>query len=188
MRRIDHCKLCPNPPFDRSINMPASSSIPPTRIAATVALALGLALASATGEARERAQGAQRPARPAATRSVTHRVERQRTDNGHVRHDTWTNENGQGATRTATVVNDKEAGTRSREVEMTLPNGRTRTTSDVITRTENGYTRDTSITNPNGATIQRDVDATWDPATRTWTRDVHVERTPAPKPVTPPGG
>jgi hypothetical protein len=160
----------------------------PIRVAAAVLLTLGLGAVSVAAEARDRGQNMQRPARPMPHGDVSHHVQRQRTDNGHVRNDTWTNANGKSATRTATVVNDKEAGTRTRDVVMTLPDGRTRTMNDVTTRTGNGYTRDTSITNPNGSTLQRDVSATWDPATKTWTRDVNVDRTPAPKPVAPAGG
>lgn len=160
----------------------------PIRIAAAVLLTLGLGVASVAAEARDRGQNMQRPSRPAPRGDYSHQVQRQRTDNGHVRNDTWTNASGKSATRAATVVNDKEAGTRTRDVVMTLPDGRTRTMNDVTTRTGNGYTRDTSITNPNGSTLQRDVDASWDPATQTWTRDVNVDRTPAPKPLAPAGG
>lgn len=206
-------------------------------LAAATSAVLVLALAN-PADARER------PGRGAAAPrgDFTHRVERQRTDTGHTRSDTWTNANGRTATRDATVVNDRDAGTRTRDVEWTgpngrtaerhdlttrtdngytrestftgpagqtttrdatvvhdreagtrtrdvtttLPDGRTRTLNDQLQKTDTGYTRDTTVTNPNGGTVQRDVTATWDPATRTWTKDVSVDRTPAPKPVDAP--
>lgn len=101
-----------------------------------------------------------------------------KTENGYTRDSTFTNPQGKTTTREAEVVRDREAGTRTRDVTTTLPDGRTRTLNDVTQRTENGYTRDTTITNPNGGTVQRDVTATYDPATKTWTKDVSVDRTP----------
>jgi hypothetical protein len=204
-------------------------------LAATLAVGATLLLSAVDAGARERAGGMHRPA---PRGDFTRHTERQRTDTGHTRQDTWTNSNGKQVTRDATVVNDKDAGVRTRDVEWTgpngktatredvttktengytrestftnpagktitrdasvvndkdagtrtreatttLPDGRTRTLNDVTTKTDTGYTRDTTITNPNGATLQRDVTATKDPVTGKWTKDVSVDRTPAPKP------
>lgn len=204
-------------------------------LAATLAVGATLLLSAADAGARERGGFN----RPAARGDFTRHTERQRTDTGRTRQDTWTNANGKQATRDATVVNDKDAGTRTRDVQWTgpngktatredvttktengytrdstftgpngktttrdasvvndkdagtrtreatttLPDGRTRTLNDVTTKTADGYTRDTTIVNPNGSTLQRDVTATKDPATGKWTKDVSVDRTPAPKPT-----
>lgn len=205
-------------------------------LAATLAVGSALLLANVDAMARDRAAGANRTH---ARGDFTRHTERQRTENGRTRSDTWTNGKGKQVSRDATVVNDREAGTRTRDVlwtgpngqtatrqdvttktddgytrdstftnpqgrtitreaevvrdeaagtrtrdvTTTLPDGRTRTLNDVTQKTENGYTRDTTITNPNGGTVQRDVTATYDPATKKWTRDVSVDRTPpAPQP------
>lgn len=205
-------------------------------LAATLAVGGALLLANVDASARERGAGASRPQHPRG--DFTRHTERTRTENGHTRSDTWTNANGRQVTRDATVVNDREAGTRTRDVQWTgpngrtaerhdvttktengytrqstftnpqgktitreaevvrdaatgtrtrdvtttLPDGRTRTISDITQKTDTGYTRDTTITNPNGGTVQRDVTATWDPVTKTWTKDVSVDRTPPAKP------
>jgi hypothetical protein len=106
----------------------------------------------------------------------THHTERQKTENGHTREDTWTNSHGKTATRDATVVRDKDAGTVSRDVVETGPNGKTRTVSDDRQRTDDGYTRETVRTNPNGSTLTRDVTATYDKDTKTFSKDVSVDR------------
>jgi hypothetical protein len=155
-------------------------------LAATLVVGTGLALAGVDAVAGERSPGAQR-AMPRG--DYQRHTERARTENGHVRRDTWTGAGGRSATRDATVVRDREAGTRTREATTTLPGGRTRSTSDVTTRTDDGYVRETTLVKPNGATLERDVVATRDAETGRWTKDVAVDRTPAPKPVPPaPGG
>jgi hypothetical protein len=101
-----------------------------------------------------------------------------RTDSGYTRDSTFTGPNGQTATRSANVVSDREAGTRTREAVTTLPDGRARSMTDSTARTADGYTRQTSITNPNGGTAQRDVQASYDPEAKTWSRAVSVDRNP----------
>lgn len=164
--------------------------LPTARIAGFTLLAIAVAT-PAIAEAGER------------TRQIT----RQRTDTGHVRHDSWSNAagrtatrsttvandranqtrtrdvtwsgpDGQQATRNAVVVNDRDAGTRSRNVVATGPNGGQRTIDDRWQRTESGYTRSTVVTNPTGAVNTRDVGASYDPETKTWTKEVIVDRTP----------
>jgi hypothetical protein len=151
------------------------------RLTLAIAVALGGTLLAASIDAGARERGA-RAERQAPRGDYTRHTERTRTDSGHVRKDTWTGANGRTATRDATVVNDRETRTRTRDVTTTLPDGRTRSMNDVVTRTDSGYGRDTTITNPNGSTLQRDVSAVRDASTGTWTRDVSVDRTPAPRP------
>jgi hypothetical protein len=104
----------------------------------------------------------------------------QRTENGYTRDSVVTGPNGKTATRNATVARDKEAGTVSRDVVTTGPNGGTRTIDDDVQRTDDGFTRSTVVTNPNGSSATRDVTATVDPTTKTVSKDVSVDRTPAP--------
>ena len=173
-----------------------------------ITLTLAAASADAAGVAR-RAGGVHAP-----RGDYTHQTQRTRTADGHTRHDDWSNAkaktatrdatvvndrangtrtrdvevqgpNGKTATRDATVVRDKEAGTVSRDVVTTGPNGRTRTVDDDIQRTDDGYTRETVRTNPNGSTLTRDVNATYDPATKTFTKDVSVDHERATPPATP---
>jgi hypothetical protein len=113
-------------------------------------------------------------------RTATRRDETTRTDDGYARRSTMTNAQGATITRDASVANDRAAGTRTREASTTLPDGRTRSLEDVTTRTDEGYVRNSTITNPNGSSLQRDVTATRAADTGSWTRDVSVDRTPAP--------
>ena len=83
---------------------------------------------------------------------------------------------GRTASRNATVVNDKEAGTRTRDVQRQGPEGKTATRHEETQRTESGYTRNSTATNAQGQTTIRNVTANKDPSTQTWTRDVSVNR------------
>jgi hypothetical protein len=128
--------------------------------ALAAATALGLLLASMTvptAEAANRGHGATRkgPASAQMQRphgDYTRHTERQRTESGHTRTDTWTSDRGT-ATRSAEVVNDRANQTRTRSVDST---------------------------GPKGGTQSRDVVTTRDPATGTFTKDVTVVRTPPP--------
>jgi hypothetical protein len=111
--------------------------------AAAVIAQFGVSAAEA-GNNGQRHQASPRP-----SGSYSHQVQVQRTANGHTRSDTWTNAEGSTASRNATVVNDKEAGTRTRDVQRQGPQGQTAT---------------------------RNATATYDPDTKTWTRDVSVNR------------
>jgi hypothetical protein len=130
-----------------------------TRIPAR-SLILGLLLtttALASAQAADRSQGAARKgAAPSHVQrphgDYTRHTERQRTENGHTRTDTWTSDRGT-ATRSAEVVNDRATQTRTRSVDST---------------------------GPKGGMQSRDVVSTRDPATGTWTKDVTVDRTPPP--------
>ena len=99
-----------------------------------------------------------------------------RTEDGHTRSSEFTGPNGRNATRDATVTRDVESGTKTRDVTWTGPEGQTATRLDTTTRTESGYTRSTTRTGPAGHTAERDVVSTWDPETRTWTKEVSYDR------------
>lgn len=137
--------------------------------------ALGLVMllttgASASARDAQRQRGAHPPR---ATQPHTRTTERQRTENGHTRTDTWTGENGRTATRDATVTNDREAGTRTRNVDYTGPNGGTTSVDSVRTKTEDGFTRSTTVTNPQGETATRDLTVSRDKDAGTVTREAN---------------
>ncbi len=127
-------------------------------------------------EARERGPAAQRPARPMAQRPlpvrppVTRTTETQRTDTGYVRNTTWTRPDGATATMQRTVVNDREAGTRSVDVTQTGFDGRTRTMSQDIQRTDDGWTSSRTRTNADGQTATRNSSVAIDKEAGTVTR------------------
>lgn len=98
----------------------------------------------------------------------------QKTDNGYARNSTYTNADGESATRNAAVTNDKDNGTRTREVTYTGVNGKTATANTVTTRTDTGYTRDTTVTGPNGGSGAREVVVACDKAAGHCTKDVAV--------------
>jgi hypothetical protein len=161
--------------------------------AVAVAGTLGLALMAVTASADAgngnagKARHAQASAQKARSQGdYTRHSEVRRTDNGHTRNDTWTGTRGT-ATRGATVVNDRENQTRTRNVEWTGPGGQQATRTDVTQRTETGYTRSSTATGPQGGTATRDVVATRDAESGSWTKDVTVERTP-PAATTATGG
>lgn len=107
------------------------------------------------------------------TQPHTRTTERQRTETGHTRTDTWTGANGNTATREAVVTNDKDAGTRTRNVDYTGPNGNTTSVDSVRTKTEDGFTRSTTVTNAQGETATRDLTVTRDKDSGTVTRDAN---------------
>jgi hypothetical protein len=77
-------------------------------------------------------------------------------------------------------VNDKDAGTRERDVTYTGPKGKVRTVDDDLTRTADGYERSTLVTGANGAAATRNVDVSHDADAHTTTKTVTVDHTPAP--------
>lgn len=104
----------------------------------------------------------------------------QRTENGYTREQTVTRANGDAVTRDTSVTKDPENGTRTRDTTYTGAEGGQASNSVVTQRTENGYTRSSVATGPNGGQATRDVAASYDPATGTWTKDVSVNTTSAP--------
>jgi len=136
------------------------------KILGTVAIATVLTAGSAAF-ARD---GQHRATSHRAAQPHTRTTERQRTESGHTRNDTWTGANGQTATRSAVVTNDKEAGTRTRDVEYTGPNGKTASVDSVRTKTDDGFTRATTATNAQGQTATRDLTVSRDQEAGTITR------------------
>jgi hypothetical protein len=133
---------------------------------AIAALLLASEAALARDGQRPRGANAQR-----ATQPHTRTTERQRTENGHTRTDTWTGADGKTATRATVVTNDKDAGARTRNVDYTGPNGNTASVDSVRTRTEDGFTRSTTVTNAQGETATRDLTVARDKEAGTVTRD-----------------
>lgn len=139
-------------------------------IVTTMAVAMLLASGVAGARDTQRQRGANTPR---ATQPHTRTTERQRTENGHTRHDTWTGPDGKTATRDAVVTNDREAGTRTREVDYTGPNGNTASVDTVRTKTDDGFTRSTTITNAQGETATRDLTVKRDKNSDTVTREAN---------------
>lgn len=148
-------------------------SMTPTRpMLAMLASALVLAQFGAIAEARD---ARLQHANPRAHGDYTHQTQVQRTGNGHTRSDTWTNAQGQTASRNATVANDKNSGTRTRDVQWQGPQGQQATRHDVTQRTADGYTRNSTATNGHGRTATRNVTVVKDPESHVWTRNVTVD-------------
>lgn len=129
-----------------------------SRIASfTLAGLVALLLASPDADARERQERARMgaPKSGHAERSVT----RTRPD---------------GTTRTSSHDStwQRGDGKYSRDTVHTGPGGKTATTHDEVQRTEDGYTRATTHTGPNGGVTTRNATGGYDPATKTWTKDV----------------
>ena len=136
---------------------------------------VALVTVPALAEARDGGRVAnKRPAHVPAGNS-TRTTTRQRSPTGHTRQDTWTKDNGKTASRDVAVVNDKEAGTRTRDATWTGPNGGTGTASTVTQKTDTGYTRNTTATNAQGQTATRSAVVTRD--AETGTRSVSADRT-----------
>jgi hypothetical protein len=138
------------------------------KLLGTFAVAMLAVGGSALARDGARPRGAN-PPRTAVPHTRT--VERQRTENGHTRTDTWTGPKGQTATREAVVTNDREAGTRTRNVDYTGPNGKTRSVDSVTTRTDDGFNRQTTMTNAEGEAATRDLDVSRNKETGTVTRE-----------------
>jgi hypothetical protein len=110
---------------------------------------------------------------PRVTQPHTRTTERQRTENGRTRTDTWTGPEGRTATREAEVTRDRDAGTRTRNVDYTGPNGNTASVDTTRTRTGDGFTRSTTVTNAQGETATRDLTVARDKESDTVTREAN---------------
>jgi hypothetical protein len=133
---------------------------------ATAAFALLLSIQTDSALARERpgaaarggaAAGALQRRQPPQNRTLTRTSETRRIDNGYVRNSTITNGQGQTATQERTVINDREAGTRSVDVTRTGFDGKTRSMSLDMQRTEDGHTTSRTLTNAEGETATRNT-------------------------------
>ncbi len=135
-------------------------------------LTAAMLLIGNAAEARDRPR--ERSAHPPrATQPHTRTTERQRTENGHTRRDTWSGANGQSATRDAVVTRDRDAGTRTRNVDYTGPDGNTASVDSVRTKTDDGFTRSTTVTKPQGETATRDLTVSRDKESDTVTREAN---------------
>jgi len=153
----------------------------------TLAALVALLLASPDADARGRQGGARMssPKSGHAERSVTRtgpggktattHDEVHRTDGGYTRETTTTGPNGGVTTRSATGSYDKESKTFNKEVTKTNPDGSTATTQVTGRRTEDGYTKTTTHSGPQGTTTAQGQ-GTWDPVSKTWTRETVVTR------------
>jgi len=157
-------------------------------------------LAAISAEARD---GRQRQGHSRPHGDYSHQSHVQRTTSGHTRNDTWTNAQGRTASRDAVVVDDKQARTRTRDVQWQGPEGSqgsrhdvtqrthdgytrnvtatgfdggTRTVDDDLQRTDDGYSRQTTFTQPDGDVSSRNVTATYDSTNNVWSKDVSVDR------------
>jgi|APFre7841882724_1041349.scaffolds.fasta_scaffold07593_4 hypothetical protein len=126
-------------------------------------------LAAVSAEARD---GRQRQGHSRPHGDYSHQSQVQRTTSGHTRSDTWTNAQGRTASRDAVVVNDKQARTRTRDVQWQGPEGGQGSRHDVIQRTDDGYTRSSTATNAQGQTATRNATVVDDAAARTRSRNV----------------
>jgi hypothetical protein len=159
--------------------MPASRSA-----SLTLAFLVALLFAVPDADARER-QGRARMG--AAKSGQAHRSVTRTGPDGAARtstHDsTWQRGGGKytrdtvhtgpgGKTATTHVEGAKTSDGRVRDVTHTGPGGKTATTHDEIRRTDTGYTRETTHTGPNGGVTTRSATGSYDPATKSWSKDV----------------
>ena len=154
----------------------------------TLAGLVVLLLASPDADARER-QGRARMGAPKsghAERSVTH-TRPDGTTRTSTHDSSWQRGGGKysrdtlhtgpgGKQGTTHVEGAKTQDGRVRDVTRTGPDGKTATTHDEVQRTEGGYTRQTTHTGPNGGVTTRDATGSYDPETKTWTREKVVTR------------
>lgn len=151
--------------------------------ALTLSIAAVLTLGSLPAQAREGRQGGMHsPQRhdfkfegerqTRNDRIIKRQTEQQATDKGFKRNTTVTNDQGQTATRQVEVVNDKDAGVRTRTMTGTTFDGKTVSGQSVTTRTDDGFTRQDSFTGPNGQTSTRQVDVSRDAEAGTVTKNV----------------
>lgn len=104
------------------------------------------------------------------SRTSSHDTTWQRGDGKWTRDTMHTGPNGQQGT--THVEGSKTEDGAVRDVTRTGPGGKTSTTHDELHRTDGGYTRQTTHTGPQGGVTTRDATGSWDPETKTWTRDV----------------
>jgi hypothetical protein len=67
-------------------------------------------------------------------------------------------------------------GKYTRDTVHTGPRGKTATTHDEVRRTDGGYSRATTHTGPNGGVTTRNATGAYDPASKTWSKDVTTTR------------
>ena len=112
---------------------------------------------------------------PGGKQATTH-VEGARTEKGYTRQSTHTGPNGGVTTRNTTGSYDPQTKSWNQDVTRTNPNGTTATTHVEGQRTDGGYTKTTTHTGPNGGVTTQSATGSYDPATRTFTRDATTTR------------
>ncbi len=108
---------------------------------------------------------------------VSRQSERVKTDNGFTHTINKTDDQGAKATRRTDVVDEKEAGTRTRNLSGTTFEGKSYTGQSVAQKTDAGYSAQGQLTTSDGKVIDRSVNAQVDKAANTVTKDISV--TPA---------
>lgn len=111
---------------------------------------------------------------PGGKQGTTH-VEGARTASGYTRQSTHTGPGGGVTTRNATGSYDRATRTWTRDATTTRPDGSTATSHGERTRTEDGYQSTTTHTGPKGTTTIQG-EGSWDPETKTFTREKVVTR------------
>jgi hypothetical protein len=106
----------------------------------------------------------------------------ERTENGYTREQTVTNGKGETSTRTTVVERDPETGTYSKTKTFTGFDGRTHSKTSEVQKTDTSYSRTREITHKNGSVTSQQVTGTYDPVTKTWSRDVDTSHTKPPAP------
>ena len=144
------------------------------RIATVAALSATLMLGAAVTSDANAGERSKQKARAtqAQGKQWTRTTTAQRTPDGRTSQSTVMRNDGKIATRSAVVVNDRAAGTRSVDATTTGFNGRTTTYSSDAQRTATGYTRDVSRTLPGGQVNQHSVDVNCDKDARSCTKVV----------------
>lgn len=103
-----------------------------------------------------------------STRNIT----TTRTENGYLHNTTFTGTQGKTSTRSAQGQWNPDTKTWTKDINATGPNGQTASKNVSQTRTDDGYTRNATMTGPQGNTATRTTEGHWDPATKTWTKNV----------------
>lgn len=111
---------------------------------------------------------------PGGKQGTTH-VDGQRTEDGYTKTTTHTGPQGGVTTRSTTGSYDPATKTWTHDATTTRPDGFTATSHSERTRTEDGYQRSATHTGPQGTTSV-EGQGTWDPETKTWTREKVVTR------------
>jgi hypothetical protein len=111
---------------------------------------------------------------PGGKQGTTH-VEGAKTENGYTRQSTRTGPGGGVTTRNATGSYDPASKTWTHDATTTRPDGSTATSHGTRTRTEDGFQSTLTHTGPKGTTTV-EGQGSWDPETKTFTREKLVTR------------
>nr|WP_320048200.1 hypothetical protein [uncultured Desulfuromonas sp.] len=67
---------------------------------------------------------------------------------------------------------DADSGTWNRQRTATNDNGQSATATKSVTRTDDGYSSSKTVTGPQGNSATKNVQGSWDPETKTWSKSV----------------